>query len=338
MVRPLYSNRQNILHTLYTYYWGKNALSIGADYMHDYLTSYQFTDNSSHSQNSADFFAQYDWSPLSWLNLVGSVRYDYFSASSHGAITSRLASMFKIPWITLRASYAGGFRAPSLKELYMDFDMAGIQMVYGNPALKPEKSHNFNLSLEKSGISAGNMLKGSYNFTATGFFNIYDRRITSTDFPGSDDKEPGQIYCNERGVKVYGADITLRYRTSMGLGTMASYNYQHMSGRKIDSQFSQPRPHSATWRIDYDHNFSSSYRLYASVSGKYLSKPISDFPTDGAYSLWKFSLQQTFLGVIDLNFAIDNLFAYRPKIYYWNSCPTTGRSFSIGISLQLDRF
>ena len=47
--------------------------------------------------------------------------------------------------------YAGGFRAPTLKEMYMNFDMAGIQMIYGNPKLKPEKSHNFNLALEHNG-------------------------------------------------------------------------------------------------------------------------------------------------------------------------------------------
>ena len=34
------------------------------------------------------------------------------------------------------ANYAGGFRAPTLKEMYMNFDMAGMQMIYGNPDLK----------------------------------------------------------------------------------------------------------------------------------------------------------------------------------------------------------
>jgi outer membrane receptor for ferrienterochelin and colicins len=34
--------------------------------------------------------------------------------------------------------------------MYMDFDMASIFMIYGNPDLKPESSHNFQLSGEVS--------------------------------------------------------------------------------------------------------------------------------------------------------------------------------------------
>ena len=49
----------------------------------------------------------------------------------------------------LLASYARGFRAPSLKELYLDFTFAAGPFTYhitGNTGLQAEKSHNFNLS------------------------------------------------------------------------------------------------------------------------------------------------------------------------------------------------
>ena len=82
------------------------------------------------------------------------------------------------------ASYSGGFRAPTVKEMYMDFDMAGIQMIYGNPDLKPERSHNFNIALERTGHIRGTHLGGSYSFTANGYYNYYNSRITTTDFPG----------------------------------------------------------------------------------------------------------------------------------------------------------
>ncbi len=50
--------------------------------------------------------------------------------------------------IMLRASYARGFRAPDLKELYLFFVDVNHNIT-GNPNLKPEQSHNFQISLTK---------------------------------------------------------------------------------------------------------------------------------------------------------------------------------------------
>ena len=203
-----YSNRQHIAHALYTQFFGNNALTAGADYMNDYLLTYQFVNGETHSQSSFDAFVQFDYNPLSWLNIVASVREDYFSESKNNSVTARLATMFKFNHFSVRANYAGGFRAPTLKEMYMNFDMAGIQMIYGNPKLKPEKSHNFNLALEHNGQIRNSILAGSYSMNALGYFNWYNSRITTTDFPGDSTNEPGAIYCNEDGVKVAGLDIS----------------------------------------------------------------------------------------------------------------------------------
>ena len=331
-----YSNRQHIVHFLYSHFYGNNTITAGSDYMNDYLSSYQFVDNGNRSQHTIDAFVQFDYNPRSWLNIIASVREDYFSESGSNALTARLASMFKLNPLSVRLSYSGGFRAPTLKEMYMNFDMAGIQMIYGNPELKPERSHNFNVALERSGQIHSDFFRGSYSVTAGGYYNYYNRRITTTDFPGDALHEEGAIYCNDTGVKVGGVDINTRYRSISGFGISASYNYLHVSGQSIDSQFSQPRPHSATWRIDYDRQLCSAYRLYASVSGRYLSKPISNYETDGAYSIWKFTLQQNILKGLAINFIIDNLLNYKPQIYYWNSAPTTGRTWSVGLSLDLE--
>lgn len=333
-----YSNRQHIVHGLFTKFWGANGLTVGADYMHDYLSTYQFTDNESHCQTSFDAFAQFDYNPLSWLNVIASLRNDYFSASANNAVTSRLAAMFKLRPLSIRASYSGGFRAPTLKEMYMCFDMAGIQMIYGNPELRPERSHNFNLALERNGQIRRSIFAGSYSLTLSGYYNYYDSRITTTDFPGTDELEEGAIYTNEDGVKVMGIDLNARYRTLSGFGLSVSYNYLHTAGRTVDSQFTQPRPHSATWRLDYERQICSVYKVYAGLSGRYLSKPVSRYETDGAYSLWKFTLRQQVWKGIGVNFIVDNLLNYRPRVYYWNSAPTVGRTWSLGITLDVNDF
>ena len=338
-----YTNRQNTVRALYSHIFGKNTLTVGADFLNDYLTTYQFEDNASKNQNSCDAFAQFDYNPLQWLNIVASLRHDYFSASSQHATTGRLALMTKWKGFSIRANYAGGFRAPTLKEMYMNFDMAGMQMIYGNPDLKPEKSNNFNLALEHTGrVKNAGFFTGQYSITLMGYYNKYDKRITTEDYadytPGIGQPDVASRYCNEDGVGVSGIDFSVHYRSDMGLGMKLDYSFLHVGGRSVDSQFSQPRPHSATWRLDYDRQLCSFYRINAALSDRYLSSPDTNIKKhDQAYQLWKFTLQQRFLDAVNLNFTVDNLFGYKPKNYYWSSAMTTGRTFSVGLSVDIDR-
>lgn len=339
-----YTNRQNTVRALYSHIFGKNTLTVGADFLNDYLTTYQFEDNESKNQNSCDAFAQFDYNPLQWLNIVASLRHDYFSASSQHATTSRLALMTKWKGFSIRANYAGGFRAPTLKEMYMNFDMAGMQMIFGNPDLKPEKSNNYNLALEHTGrVKNAGFFTGQYSLTLMGYYNKYDKRITTGDYkdyqPGAGQPDVASRYCNEDGVEVSGIDFSAQYRSDMGLGVKLDYSYLHVGGRSVDSQFSQPRPHSATWRLDYDRQLCSFYRINAALSGRYLSSPDTNIEKhDSSYQLWKFTLQQRFLDAVNLNFTVDNLFGYMPKNYYWSSAMTTGRTFTVGLSIDIDRF
>lgn len=50
--------------------------------------------------------------------------------------------------LTFRTSYARGYRAPDLKELYLFFVDVNHNIT-GNPNLNPEQSHNFQLSVVK---------------------------------------------------------------------------------------------------------------------------------------------------------------------------------------------
>ena len=66
----------------------------------------------------------------------------------------------------------------------MDFDMAGIFMIYGNPDLKPETSHNFQLSAEYT--------RRLLTFSIGTFCNLVSDRITT----GWSQALKGQVYTN----------------------------------------------------------------------------------------------------------------------------------------------
>lgn len=331
-----YSNVQNSVRAIYSHtFGGRYVLTVGGDVMRDYLQSYQFTDNGHRSQVTADGLAQIDMNITENLNVVAGGRYDYFSEADMRHLSSRLSVMYKLNRVNLRGSYSGGFRAPTLKEMYMDFDMASIFMIYGNPDLKPETSHNFQLSAEYT--------RRLLNFNIGGFCNLVEDRITTA----WDQARKGQVYTNVGRVNIAGIDANLSWRHPCGAGTRVSYMFTHEHVRKGEPYTSSTRPHTATLRLDYAKNW-KNYGLMVALNGRFLSSVNVDEYTSlteytetervhyPSYMMWKLNMTHTFMRGINVTMAVDNLFNYVPKYYYSNSPTTNGTTFSIGLSLDIN--
>lgn len=331
-----YSNVQHTLRTLYNHTFNsRHILTVGGDYMRDYLLSYQFSDGT-HKQYTADAFAQFDWNPHKKFNVIAGLRFDYFSEASLAHLSPKIGLMYKVGNCSLRGSYAGGFRAPTLKEMYMDFYMGNIFMIYGNPDLKAESSHNFSLSAE--------YMKGRHSVTVTGYYNVVDNRITTA----WDQALAGQVYTNMARLHVTSVDTNLSGNYPSGISWRLSYVYTYEHIKKGEPLLSSTRPHTATARLSYDRDW-RNYGLGVALSGRLLSKVTTDVYTDitsyeqtveqtyPGYTIWKLSLTQRLWKGIDLTLAVDNLFNYRPDYYYSNSPTTTGTVCSLGLSLDIER-
>lgn len=332
-----YRNVQNTVRGIYNHTFnGKHILTVGADFMRDYLQSYQFADNGHKSQETADGFAQFDMNFTRKFNVIAGARYDHFSDADMGHLSTNLSSMYKLGRVNLRGSYSGGFRAPTLKEMYMNFDMAGIFMIYGNQDLKPETSHNFQVSAEYT--------RRLFNCSVGGFFNMVDDRITTA----WSQPLKGQLYTNIDRVNIAGIDANVSWRTTWGLGTRLSYVYTHEHVRSGQPYTSSTRPHTATVRFDYSRNW-KNYGFTASLNGRILSRVAVDEYTSltsyeetervtyPAYTMWRLNLIQNIWKGIDLTLAVDNLFNYVPKYYYSNSPATAGTTFSVGMSVDVEK-
>ena len=332
-----YSNVQHTLRALYNHTFAdKHILTVGGDYMRDYLMSYQFTDGGSYIQHTADAFAQFDWNPHKKFNLIAGLRFDYFSEAKLSHLSPKLGLMYKLGNCSLRGSYAGGFRAPTLKEMYMNFYMGNIFMIYGNPDLKPESSHNFSLSAE--------YMKRNHNLTVTGFYNIIDNRITTA----WNQALGGQVYTNMSRLQVAGVDANASGKYRCGISWRLSYAYTYEHIKKGEPMLSATRPHTATARIAYDKDW-NNYGLSVALTGRYLSKLTTDVYTEmtsyeqtekqtyPGYTIWKLSFAQRVWKGINITLAVDNLFNYRPDYYYSNSPSTTGTTCSVGLSLDIEQ-
>ena len=332
-----YSNVQNIVKAVFNHTFAeKHILTVGGDFMRDYLMTYQFSDNGSRHQYTADGFAQIDLNFSPKFNVIAGGRYDYFSEAKMQHFSSRVSSMYKLGRVAFRACYAGGFRAPTLKEMYMDFDMSGIFMIYGNPDLKPEVSNNFQLSAEYT--------KGLFNANIGGYCNLVDNRITTI----WNKELNGMVYTNISDMTVAGIDANVSMRTKWGLGWRLSYVFAHEHVATGQPYSTSTRPHTATARIDYKKRW-KNYGLTAALNGRFLSDVTVDEFTSltsyeetekvryPGYTMWKLNLTHSFLDGIDIIMAIDNLFNYVPKYNYSSTPSTTGISFSIGASIDIDK-
>ena len=329
-----YSNVQHNVRALWSHSFGENDnIVFGGDFMRDYLLSYQFEDGAK-TQYTGDLFGQLDWNPTERLNFVSGLRFDYFSDRGLFHASPKLGAMYKIGNCSLRGSYAGGFRAPTLKEMYMSFNMANIFMIYGNPDLEPEESHNFSLSAE--------YMSRRYNLTVTGYYNLVDNRITTA----WSEALKGQLYTNMAPLQVAGVDLNFSAAYDFGLKYRISYTYTHERIEKGQPMTSSTRPHSATVKIEYGKDW-RVYGFDVALTGRLMSAVTSDVYTSltdytqterqtyPGYTMWKLSIAQRIWHGIRLNAVIDNLFNYIPDYYYNNTPATIGTTLSLGLSLDL---
>ena len=113
--------------------------------------------------------------------------------------------------LTLRASYAQGYRHPILQELYVDSGMGGTQVI-GNPDLKPETSDNFEIGARWNA--------NGLNLDAVVFYNKADNFITDMPvFKTVHESGTGQAYERQGNLQ----KMNMAEAETFGLELAASY-------------------------------------------------------------------------------------------------------------------
>ncbi len=343
-----YRNVQHTTRLLYHHYLNNDIFTAGADFTYDYLLNANLN-NTERSQESADAFLQYDCNISPRWEIVGALRYDYFSDSRESSLTPKINARYKATDdISLRAGYGMGFRSPSLKEKYYNFDMAGIWIVLGNPNLKPERSHNFNVSAEYA--------HAGYNITISSFYNKIDNKL-ATGVPHYLQGDISQLYLdyiNLDSYSVYGGELSLQGQWNNGIKARLGYAYcnerlvHNKEGLSVNSQYIPARKHSLSARIDWERNIASNHIMRLSLNGRFASSVENieyvdyydmsqgtkkvEYP---AYTLWKMSAAYLWPNIGRLTISVDNMFNYKPKYYYFNSPMTDGTNLMIGFAVDV---
>ena len=126
-----------------------NKLSAGAEFVQESLHSE--SDNIDfETTNTYNLFAQDEVKIVRGLEGVVGVRYTQ-NNNFGAAFTPNVGLFYHIQGFRLRASYAGGYRTPTLSQLYAtDQAKTASRYTFYNPDLKPEKNHFLNVNAEYS--------------------------------------------------------------------------------------------------------------------------------------------------------------------------------------------
>jgi outer membrane receptor for ferrienterochelin and colicins len=124
--------------------------------------------------NDYSFFASAELKPTSKLNIRPGVRFSKNSVYDAPPVIPSLNIKYDLSrdW-SVRASYARGFRAPALRELYFTFHDASHD-IEGNPNLKAEHSNSYNVSLTWHAVDKKDL---QLNTSISGFYNQFENQI-----------------------------------------------------------------------------------------------------------------------------------------------------------------
>ncbi len=119
--------------------------SVGLDLNHESGTGKRIVDN---KQEIGDYalFASMKYSPSKKFSFQPGIRFAYNTSFNVPPVPSINLRWEPSGRFTVRGSYARGYRAPTLKELYIYFVDVNHN-IQPNPDLEPEYGHNFDLSM-----------------------------------------------------------------------------------------------------------------------------------------------------------------------------------------------
>jgi outer membrane receptor for ferrienterochelin and colicins len=162
--------------------------------------------------------------PVEMLTVQPGARWSYNTAYKAPISPVLNIKLQPIPQINIRTSYARGFRAPDLKELYFEFVDINHNII-GNPDLKAETSHNFNFNFQYAQTFRS---KHYFKIQPSYFFNDVKNNIflVITDFLTNTAKN-----INIGHYRTMGSQTVIQYTFNRQLNIAAGFSY---TGRKFD--------------------------------------------------------------------------------------------------------
>jgi outer membrane receptor for ferrienterochelin and colicins len=312
-----------------------HLFTVGSEYVNEVLESDGRLVGSQVDAYTLSAFAQDEIKLVKDLSLVAGVR--YVNHKEFGSdFTPKLSALYKLSNFNLRATYAKGFKAPTLKELYYYYEK-GTTLYLGNTDLDPQKSDYYSFSAEYI-ISKLTVSLSAYQNKVDDMI-AYETVETSAEAEADGIKTTRQQY-NIEEAESRGIDFLVNYRIGGGFTVGGGYSYVDANNKTDDIRLEGVAQNYANLRLLYDRNW-KDYTLHVSFTGRIQDEKFYDGePNAKGYNLWNLTTSHDFanLGAFQLEASagIDNVFDYVDDSAYGSHYGTlsSGRTFFIGCNIK----
>lgn len=333
-----------------------NKVSTGIEYINENFSSE--SDNISF-KNMYTFalFAQDEITILRDLQAVVGIRYLYNENFKNYA-TPNVALMYKIDHFNFRASYATGYRAPTLSQLYAtDEAKTASRYTIGNPNLKPEKSNFFSLN--------GEYTCSRFSIAATGFYNDIKDMINYRVLSDEEIQQMGLGELHEQfstirqrdnvdRSKIKGISVNANFYLGAGLTLGGGYIYTDTEAKTLEHDSKTNKDvvvitpvdksvkNAANVHARWDHDW-NNYHLNVNLSGHIQGERYSStYGYAPKYQQWDLNTRHTFnldAFILEPGIGIENIFNKRDD-RPWNSNFSTinpGRAIYVSLAVKFKK-
>ncbi|MDE5554222.1 MAG: TonB-dependent receptor, partial [Muribaculaceae bacterium] len=280
-------------------------------------------------------YGQHEQRLLDHITVLAGLRYDLHREIG-SRLTPKVALMYNIGNFNARGTYAMGYRAPGIDELYYHMlkPMGSRHIItFGNRDLKAEDSNYGSINLEYRTSKVTLSLTGYLNFvknmvtsSSTKFSALSEEQQAAliAEFPEINNIKTSTLtvkeYYNFSKATVKGVEVNVSVNPLLGLTLSGNYSYAYGRGLNDDGSWQRLNRsvmHTGTIAANYVHSW-DWYKLNINLTGRMQSKTYYPGDADGdapGYGIWNLTTRHTFncfrRFTLTPGVGIDNIFDRR---------------------------
>ena len=323
------------------YFGERHILNAGIEYLYNHLESPHHIDGDKASVYTLAAYAQEEWTARENMVITVGARGTLHKETGFN-FSPKVSALYKLSDFNLRASYAMGYKSPTVKELYYNYTATlgggALTAYHGNQDLKAQTSQYASIGVE--------YVKPKFQASVTGYVNLLRNMIELVEINLTaeeklDEIEKSKEYRNLSKARIWGVDFTFSYQPTNDISLGGGYSFSDPKAQYPNQGIDYMRyipidatsQHNATLNASWKHGW-KRYRLGIGIYGRYQSTRhyVEDNDAD-AFQTWRINTSHTLSGIkkwtLTLNVGVDNLFNYIDRTPFGRNRATStpGRNF-----------